>query len=107
PQFFEEQAEFLSRIRLTSPLGGRTVSLQERQMAVLRDKIKALELQLDGLLRIGRENDALAGKFQEWIRALLSARNDVDLPHVLVEGLRSVFGVPQATLRMWDVAPDY
>ena len=34
--FFEEHAELLSKIKLTSPLAARTVSLQERQMEVLR-----------------------------------------------------------------------
>jgi len=29
------------------------------------------------------------------------------LPHVLAAGLQTVFGVPQATLRLWRVAPDY
>lgn len=106
PQFFEEQAELLAKVRLSSALGGRTVSLQERQMALLREKVKALELQLDGLMRIGQENDTLAAKFQDWTGSLLGARNDVDLPHVLVDGLRTVFGVPQATLRLWGVAEE-
>ena len=30
PQFFEEHSELLARVKLTSPLAGRTVSLQER-----------------------------------------------------------------------------
>jgi uncharacterized protein YigA (DUF484 family) len=107
PQFFEEQAELLAKVRLSSPLGGRTLSLQERQMVLLRDKLKALELQLDGLMRIGHENDALIGKFQDWTRPLLAARNDVDLPHALVDGLRTIFGVPHATLRIWGVAEEY
>jgi uncharacterized protein YigA (DUF484 family) len=101
PQFFEEQIELLSKIRLPSVLGGRTLSLQERQMDVLREKIKAFELRLAGLMRIGQENDQLADRFQAWTRSLLLARNDIDLPHVLTEGLRTVFGVPHATLRLW------
>jgi uncharacterized protein YigA (DUF484 family) len=104
PQFFEEHAELLAKIRLSSPLGGRTLSLQERQMDVMREKIKAVELRLAALMRIGQENDALADKFQAWTRSLLLARNDVDLPHVLVDGLRAIFGVPHATLRIWGVA---
>ena len=106
PHFFEDQADLLAKVRLSSALGGRTVSLQERQAALLREKVKALELQLDGLIRIGQENDALAAKFQEWTASLLGARNDVDLPHVLVDGLRTIFGVPQATLRLWGVADE-
>ncbi|NMM37407.1 MAG: DUF484 family protein [Glaciimonas sp.] len=107
PGFFEEHAALLGRIRLSSPLTGRTLSLQERQMEVMREKYKVLELQLSDLLHHGQENDAIARKFQSWTRSLLEARNDVDLPHVLVTGLQTVFDVPQATLRLWRVAPDY
>jgi uncharacterized protein YigA (DUF484 family) len=105
--FFEEHAELLARIKLTSPLAGRTVSLQERQMEVLREKIKALEMRMMDLVRIAQENDAITLKFQAWARSLLLARNDVDLPHVLITGLRTIFSVPQATLRIWGVAHEY
>src|ERR1700739_4272281 len=90
PHFFEEHAELLSRIKLTSPLAARTVSLQERQMEVLREKIKALELRMSDLIRLGQENDVIINKFQSWARSLLLARNDVDLPHVLINGLQSI-----------------
>ena len=76
-------------------------------MEVMREKYKVLELQLSDLLHHGQENDAIAHKFQSWTRSLLQARNDVDLPHVLVTGMQTVFDVPQATLRLWRVAPDY
>jgi len=106
-QFFEEHAELLSRIKLTSPLAGRTVSLQERQMEVLREKIKALEMRMSDLIRVAQENDAITGKFQSWARSLLLARNDVDLPYVLINGLQSIFSVPHATLRIWGVAEEF
>lgn len=107
PYFFEEHADLVSRLRLTSPLGGRTVSLQDRQMEVLREKIKMHELRLAELMRIGRENDLITEKMQEWSRTLLLARNDVDLPHVLVNGLQTIFAVPHATLRIWSVADEF
>jgi len=107
PQFFEEHPELMSSLKLSSPVGGRTVSLQERQMEVLREKIKALELRLATLLRIGQENDAITAKLQHWTQALLIARNDVDLPHVLIDGLRTIFSVPHATLRIWGVAEEF
>lgn len=105
--FFEEHAELLSQIKLKSPIGGRTLSLQERQMEVLRDKIKTLELRLVELVRIAHENDEIVNHFQTWVRSLLLARNDVDLPHVLVDGLRNIFSVPHATLRIWGVAETF
>jgi uncharacterized protein YigA (DUF484 family) len=107
PHFFEEHAELFSRIKLVSPLGGRTVSLQERQMEVLREKNKTLELQLASLMRIGQENDLITDRFYTWARSLLLARNDVDLPHVLIDGLQTIFSVPHATLRMWGVADEF
>lgn len=107
PHFFEEHPELMSSLKLSSPVAGRAVSLQERQMEVLREKIKALELRLAALLRIGQENDAITEKFQRWTQALLAARNDVDLPHVLVDGLRTVFSVPHAALRIWGAAEEF
>lgn len=107
PHFFEEHSELLARVKLTSPVAGRAVSLQERQMEVLREKNKALELRLADLLRIGQENDAITQKFLAWTRSLLLARNDVDLPHTLINGLETIFSVPHATLRIWGVAEDF
>jgi uncharacterized protein YigA (DUF484 family) len=107
PHFFEEHAELLARIKLGSPLLGRAVSLQERQMEVLREKIKLQDLRLADLMRNAQENDASTHKLHSWTHSLLLARNDVDLPHTLVDGLRAGFAVPQATLRIWGVAEAY
>ena len=107
PQFFDEHAPLLVGLRLSSPLGGRTLSLQDRQMDVLREKVKSLEFRLAELYRVGEGNDALNDRFQDWTCALLTARNDVDLPHVLVDGLKNVFNVPHATLRLWNVAEPF
>ncbi|MEB0134212.1 DUF484 family protein [Actimicrobium sp. CCC2.4] len=107
PQFFEEHAELLGKIKLSSALGGRTLSLQERQMEVLRQKVKTMEMRLAELTRLAQENHAIAEKFQQWTRALLLARNDVDLPHVLIDGLKTNFSVPHAALRIWQAAPDF
>ncbi len=107
PEFFEEHAELLSQVRLSSVLGGRTLSLQERQVDVMREKLKAMELRLVELMRIGQENDDITHKFQLWTRDLLRARNDVDLPHTLTAGLQSTFNVPHVTLRLWGVAEEF
>lgn len=107
PRFFEEHADLLATIKVSTPLGGRTLSLQERQMEVLREKIKIMEMRLAELLRMGEENDAIADKFQKWTRSVLLARNDVDLPHTLTGQLQEVFSVPYATLRIWNVSESF
>ena len=107
PDFFEEHAELLATIRLTSPLLGRAISLQERQMEMMRDKYRQLELRLTELLRLAQDNDLAIGKFQRWTNALLLARNDIDLPHILTNQLQEIFSLPHATLRLWNVADEY
>jgi uncharacterized protein YigA (DUF484 family) len=107
PQFFEQHAALLGRVKLSSPLTGKAVSLQERQMEVMRDKYKALELQMAELIRLAKDNAAIANKFHAWTQSLLQQRNQADLPRALVEGLRSQFAVPQATLRLWDLGPHH
>ena len=107
PDFFEEHTELLSAVKLSSGFSGRAISLQERQMEVLREKHKQLELKLAALMRNGRQNDEIAEKFHQWTCSLLASRHDTELPRILVDGLRNRFDVPQATLRLWGVAADH
>lgn len=107
PEFFQEHSALLAQIQLSSPLTGRAISLQERQMEVMRSKYKALELRLAEFIRTAHENETLNQKFNDWSKNLLLARNDVDLPHILIDGLRSIFNVPYATLRLWGVAGEF
>lgn len=107
PEFFQEHAALLAQVQIASPLLGRAVSLQERQVEVMREKYRGLELRLAELVRIAQDNDALSQKFHAWTCRLLLSRNDVDLPHALNDGLQSIFGVPHVSLRLWHVAEDF
>jgi uncharacterized protein YigA (DUF484 family) len=107
PHFFDEHAGLLGEVRLASPLTGRAVSLQERQMEVMRDKYRALELRMADLVRLAQENAATANKFHRWTQAILPVRNNVELPTVLLDSLKSNFDVPHATLRLWHVKSEY
>jgi hypothetical protein len=107
PHFFEEHAELLANIKLTSPVMGRVISLQERQMELVREKHKQLELRLAELMRVALDNDVITSKFQSWSRSLLVARNDVELPYILTQGLEDIFSLPYATLRLWGVSADF
>ncbi|SIT35310.1 conserved hypothetical protein [Paraburkholderia ribeironis] len=107
PEFFAEHAEMLATIRLANPHGKAAVSLQERQMDMLRDKNKHLERRLAELLRYGHENDSIASKFNRWTIRVMAERDPYALPRTIANGLRDVFDVPQAALRVWDVAEPY
>ena len=101
PGFFERHAELLASIQLTSPHGARAVSLQERQMEMLRDKNKGLEQKIMEMIRHGQENVAIADRLHRFTRALLLAGNPEALPAVLVDSLKHEFMIPQAALRVW------
>ena len=104
PGFFERHAELLATIQLTSPHGQRAVSLQERQMEMLRDKIKGLERQIVEMIRNGQDNVAIADKLHRWTRALMLTANAADLPDVLVRELCHQFMIPHGAVRVWGGA---
>jgi uncharacterized protein YigA (DUF484 family) len=107
PHFFDEYASLLGEVRLASQVTGKAVSLQERQMEVMRDKYRALELRMAELVRIAQDNASIANRFHAWNQVLLKSRTDADLPRKLLDGLAGQFNVPQATLRLWNVAPQH
>jgi uncharacterized protein YigA (DUF484 family) len=107
PAFFERQAELLASIQLTSPHGQRAVSLQERQMEMLREKIKLLERQRMAMIRNSLENEAIAERLHRFIRSILLARTPGGLPVDLVQSLQHEFLIPQAAIRLWGLADEF
>jgi uncharacterized protein len=107
PAFFERHAELLATIQLTSPFGQRAVSLQERQMEMLRERIKGLERKLVEMIRNGQDNVAISDRLHRWTRALMLTEDVAQLPEVLVRELQQQFLVPRAGLRVWGVDAAY
>ncbi len=107
PHFFNEHAELLADVQLTSPLLGKAISLHERQIEIVREKNKGLELRIAELVRIARDNDTLMHRIQEWTRAILKVRQESDRVKTLVSELQTIFSIPQATLRLWDIDESY
>jgi uncharacterized protein YigA (DUF484 family) len=103
PGFFERHAELLSAVQLTSPHGQRAVSLQERQMEMLRERIKGLEKKIVEMIRNGQDNSVIAERLHRWTRALMITTDAPALPEVLVRELKQQFLIPQAAVRVWGV----
>jgi len=104
PGFFERHAELLGSVQLTSPHGQRAVSLQERQMEMLRDKIRGLEGKIIEMIRYGQDNVSIADRLHRWTRTLMLTAQPADLPNVLVRKLMHQFIIPQAGIRVWGAA---
>ena len=104
PGFFERHAELLASVQLTSPHGQRAVSLQERQMEMLRERIKGLELQdrRDDPPRPGERRHRRPS-------APLDARHPAErrcrapCPACCCRPLQHEFLIPQAALRLWGL----
>jgi len=69
--FFERHPQLLGRLRLQHPRTGSTVSLIERQVEVLREKIQAQDQKLAEFVHVARANNVLAEKIHRFTRRLL------------------------------------
>ncbi len=103
PGFFERHAELLSAVQLSSPHGARAVSLQERQMQMLRERIKGLEARIMDMVRNSQDNAAIADRLQRYTQAILLTTDAQALPARMVETLRHEFQIPQAAIRLWGL----
>ena len=103
PGFFERHAALLASIQLSHPHGHRTVSLQERQAEMLREKIKGLESRIMDMIRNGQENVAIADRLHRWTVDLMRTTDTASLPDQLCASLRHEFLIPLSGLRLWGV----
>lgn len=101
PEFFEHHSEMLALVTLPDPHSGRAISITEKQLIKLRDKVRALEAKLVELIRFGEENDAISDKVHGLAVALNSASDMRDVLRVLYSHLGGAFAVPHVTLRLW------
>lgn len=106
PDFFDENATLLSKLRLPHASGG-AVSLVERQVSVLRKKDLRLEKQLKDLIEVARANDVLAAKIHELTLQLMAADSLSATVSALEEAMRSGFGADQAVLVLFGDPDDF
>lgn len=107
PEFFEQYADLLSLVTLADPHSGRAISITEKQLVTLRDKVRALEAKLVELIGFGEENDAISDKVHGLSVALIAAVDHPTVMRTLYSHLGGAFAVPHVSLRLWrDEAGD-
>lgn len=107
PDFFERHAELLATVQLSSPHGPRAVSLQERQVRMVRDKVRFLELRLQDMIRNSNDNLLISERMHRWACQLFRAPTPEQLPELLTSELRLQFNLPQVALKLWDLGADH
>tara|TARA_R110002074_G_scaffold145034_2_gene293465 strand:- start:97574 stop:98284 length:711 start_codon:yes stop_codon:yes gene_type:complete len=108
PEFFNQNPDLLEMIEVNDGRAG-VVSLTMRQLALLREKNNKAQQQLEVLLAIARENDALFGRMQKLTTALIDARCVEDVFATLDDMLRDCFGADFFAIRIVadDGNPDF
>jgi uncharacterized protein YigA (DUF484 family) len=106
PDFFERHLALLARLRLPHVRGGSTVSLVERQIAVLREKNAAAERKLADLARVARAGEALAEKIHRLTRRLVRAQARGESIGQVEASLREDFDVLCSVLLLIGDYPD-
>jgi len=106
PEFFERHQAVLARLKLPHARGGAAISLVERQIEVLRDKLAGLEGKLTELVRVARANDALAERLHRFTRRLLRVVPREEAIARIETGLREDFDAFHAVLVLIGTQPD-
>ncbi|MGA7949432.1 MAG: DUF484 family protein, partial [Thiobacillaceae bacterium] len=75
PDFFNQHAELLADLHIPHPHGTHAVSITERQILSLREKVRLLESRLADLIQLGEENDAISDKLHNLTVGLTGAAN--------------------------------
>jgi uncharacterized protein len=106
PEFFERHQGVLARLKLPHARGGSTISLVERQIEVLREKLAALEGKLAELLRVARANDAIAERLHRFTRRLVRGAPRAEVIARIEAGLREDFDAFHAALVLIGATPE-
>lgn len=104
PAFFDEHADIFAEMAVPHPHEGRAISLGERQILTLRERMHALERRLATLTHNAKDSERIVAGIQEWSLELLAETDAARLPEHIAAGLARIFDVPSATLRVWGCA---
>ena len=91
PDFLENHPQVFEALDVPHPTGG-AVSLVERQVAVLRERNRALTARLDAVIEAARRHDEQYRRLFELATALATCRDLPALMHALDVHLRRDFG---------------
>ena len=103
PEFFDQYAEMLTLVTIPDPHTGRAISITEKQLFTLRDKVRTLESKLAELIGFGEENDSISDKVHHLGVALAAANDMPAVTRALYSHLGGAFAVPHVAARVWGV----
>jgi uncharacterized protein YigA (DUF484 family) len=101
PDFFERHVDLLTELRVPHA-SGSAVSLIEYQVNTLRKQVRQYRNQLEGLIAVARDNDALNGRLHRLTLALIDAATFDELLNTLQDELHDEFQADAVELRLFS-----
>jgi uncharacterized protein YigA (DUF484 family) len=100
PDFFERHPDALAAIDIPHPTGD-AVSLIERQVRTLRAQAANYRRQLEDLVTVARENDALAKRLHRLTLALIETHSFDEVLNTLQDELREQFKADAVEMKLF------
>ena len=103
PDFFAQNAELFSTLEVPHPHQSHAISLGERQILILRERVREFEFRLADLVRNASFNDATARHLNDWCARMLAEQSTIRLPGEVALGLAEQFNLQEVALRVWGL----
>ena len=102
PDFLERYPELLVDLSLPHAPSAGAVSLVERQVVVLKEKVRGLEQKIAGMVNHAQENRVIEARLMAWLRDLLMKPTLQARADDMVAALRKAFELPAVGLAVWS-----
>jgi uncharacterized protein YigA (DUF484 family) len=103
PEFFVQHAELFSTIEVPHPHQARAISLGERQILTLRERLKDFEFRLAELVRNAALNELTTDKLNRWCVRMLAEPVGARVPEQIAQGLTEQFNLQEVGMRLWGL----
>jgi uncharacterized protein YigA (DUF484 family) len=103
PDFFVKHSELFSTLEVPHPHQSRAISLGERQIMTLRDRLRDFEFRLAELVRNAAYNESTTTKLNQWCARMLSECATFRLPGEVALGLTEHFNLQEVAMRVWGL----
>lgn len=103
--FFERHPDLLARLKLPHEPGDNTVSLIERQVAILRERNRKLDQKLRELIGLARANDVLSKKIHSLAMRLIGTADIAEMLKTIESVLHDELGSDRSVLVLFEALP--
>ena len=103
PDFFVEYSDLFSTLDVPHPNQARAISLGERQILTLRDRLRDFEFRQAELVRNAALSQTTTERLNQWCARMLAEASSVRLPGEVALGLAEHFNLQEVALRVWGL----